>query len=490
MQQMPKCLLIAALMLLVLPAAAQTRFDPLAALKEALADETKAGPTLLALRATDDKDLIVLLKACAQSGDRKLRLFATTSLAQLAGADATEFLMERLYSDTSMVVRAEALVQLMGLKAMGIEQYRQAMKMDDESIRCIAARALIQKGQLDQARETLKQLAQSKDLATASMARLALLTETNDELARQIKQTFDDPKTSEDVLALLLEQIAEEKISAAGSLVKPMMTSAPTTFLCVRACRAYAAIAPEAPKELGQLLAKSDDLIFRVQLVRVIAENANLRPILEQAAKGSDPAAILARMELQRPGGSKLAALAQEAMASEHPIVIDYVLSAAAKDTKEHPDQAGQYVQALLKFVNSVPTNPDNMMRIHHRAAAAVKILADSGDPQARQGLAQIMAQPYDAVVRATVTGLGKSTNQATVCDLSRPLLKSPYRDLRVDAAMNLGRFGDKDAMATLEEAAAGAAQSPLLRAIACWYCIKISGQGKTAAAELAKLVK
>ena len=58
------------------------------------------------------------------------------------------------------------------------------------------------------------------------------------------------------------------------------------------------------------------------------------------------------------------------------------------------------------------------------------------------------------------------------------------------DGALNLGRWGDKDASKVMDQIVASPSESPVLRAMACWYSLKIQGRTKEAARELAKMVK
>ena len=96
----------------------------------------------------------------------------------------------------------------------------------------------------------------------------------------------------------------------------------------------------------------------------------------------------------------------------------------------------------------------------------------------------------HDARARAVLAGLRWSKIRA-VCDLVRPLLKSPYHDLSTDAAMTLGRFGDDAATEHLQNILAHAAQEqPPLVTLACWYLLRIHAQARAAAEELAKTVK
>ena len=144
----------------------------------------------------------------------------------------------------------------------------------------------------------------------------------------------------------------------------------------------------------------------------------------------------------------------------------------------------------LLEFIDSAPTDPDRIQRIHQRVAIAVTNLADCGLKDASDGLEKIMSGKYSAILRAAAAGLGRSRNKELVSRLSRPLLKSSYRDIKEDGALNLGRWGDKDAQEFLDKIVANPSEPPVLRAIACWYSLKAQGRTAQAVRELAKEVK
>ena len=205
------------LTLLLIPAglAAQTHQDAQSYLAKALADSEKASETLAALRATKDQDLLPFFAALSRSGDKNHRLFATAAMAEIAGERAAPFLLERLRKDPSMVIRGEALVNLISLKAISTEGLLEALSAADENVQCLAARGLAEAGRADLALDALKKLTTSKDLATANIARMSLLAMGYREYLQPLKKVVHDPATPANVVALLLAQIVEEKVAAA-----------------------------------------------------------------------------------------------------------------------------------------------------------------------------------------------------------------------------------------------------------------------------------
>jgi HEAT repeat protein len=503
------------------PTGASSKPDALAVLTAALKDDKLAPTTLLSLRAactsgTDDKDLLVLFEALSRCGDKRLRLLATTTLAEIGGKDACPALVERLNNDPAMVVRSEALIHLLALGAVSDDQLRAALKLDDESIQCIAAKTLLLRHQPKEAKEVLQRLSQSKDLATACLSRLSLLTSGDASPRRALLEMAKDRKTPEDVLDLMLQQIAEEKTVWAKDMVEAVLRTEVSPMLKLRAYRTLAAVAPDVTAALVEAIETSDDLVVRVHLMRTLAQQKGCVTALLKMAKADekDIACVLARLELARAGrdADKMSETLKEAFAMGHPVVVDYVLSDAREDLDgrvEPPARSSAvqtqpatrterapvnilrtYVAPLLEFIDSAPTDPEEMLPIHRRTAAAVTWLADSDLKEATDGLEKVMSGKYSAILRAAAVGLGKSKNRQCALRLSRPLLQSPYRDMMEDGALNLGRWGDKDASAVLDKIVANPADMPVLRAMACWYSLRIQGRTKDAAKELAKVVK
>ena len=150
------------------PAWSQDSKAAMAYLSKVFDDAGQTRRALPALRATGDKDLLPVFVALSRSSDRKLRLFATSTLAELGGRGAAEALQERLTRDPTMAIRAEALLRLIELKAISDKQLVEALKISDEAVQSLAARELIRRGRGGAAAETLRKLTGSANLSTSS----------------------------------------------------------------------------------------------------------------------------------------------------------------------------------------------------------------------------------------------------------------------------------------------------------------------------------
>jgi HEAT repeat protein len=390
-----------------------------------------------------------------------------------------------------MVVRTEALLAMVALKVITPDELVAALEAPDENLQCIAARTLVLQGQKkDQAVAALKKLVSSKDAATAAMARMALLGLGEKEHFEPLQALLKDPATSGDVMAILLEQVSEEKITAAGPLLEMLLKSDQPWQIKLRAFRAVSALSETVPPSLTQALAADGQTVFRVHLMRVLAWRTDSAAAVAELAKGEDTIATLARFEQARAkGGDAAGAAAIAVVKLAHPVVIDYLLDRARLDVKDKPAGAEFYIPALVQMIESIHGDPQQIRQEHFRAAKAATILADLATPKASDELKRLLGGKYTAVTRVVATGLLRSKNAAT-CDLMRPLLKSPYDELSTDAALLLGRWGDKDALPLPTALATpGEKHSSLLQTMAGWYVLKINGRSKAAAEELAKAV-
>ena len=482
------------------PAAAQQRTavpakaDPQAVLTRLLGTEGKPQDwAWLALRATGDKELLPLLEALAKSGDVRLRQFAVACLAEIAGKEAAPALADRLANDSENSIRVDALVALVAAGAQTPDLLRAALASNDEQIRCIAARALVNLNHLDDARPALCALIESKDLPTAAISRMSLLAAGNAEMLEPLRKIFRDPKAEPALVVLLIEQAGEQKIKAAMPLLEDALAASHTDDLMrVRAFRAMSAMDDAIGPRLGKAISDSDNRTFQCLMMRVLAERADAEASLKRLAREKELPGVLARVELARraEGFAGLADPLAEAMALGHPIVIEYVLDCAKNDVKKNPRASDAYTPALLAFVESVPRDEARMTREHIQAAMAVKWLAELASPRAVEGLKKLAAGRYDAVLRLTATGLYKSDNLALASELAAPLLASAYPDIQQDAALTLGRNGDKRATAMLEAIVADSNSNPALQTSAAWYLLKIQGKTAQAVQELARQVK
>ncbi|MFB3892100.1 MAG: HEAT repeat domain-containing protein [Phycisphaerae bacterium] len=464
--------------------------DPLKNLVQAISDPARAGQTLSALRATGDKDLAPLLVALSTSGNKDWRLSAMRALAEIVGKDAAEPIAQRLKSDPSMLIRSEALIALIALKACTKERLQEAINSPDESVQCIAARTAVQEGYADIALDTLKKLTASRDADTVALARMSLLKAGQKDQFEPLKALAADPKPSAEALTLLMEQIIEEKIEAGLEIARIVAKSDQPWELRLRAWRAVSAISPAADA-LREAIVASGQTVFRVQMLRVLAAREDSAAQVEALSSGDDSVAVLARMEkLRKAGGAEAAKAVSEAVKLGHPVVLDYVLDRAREDFAARGKDADFYTAGLLAIIQSVEADATSLKAEHVRAAKAATLLADMGTPAAFDGLKKVLAGRYGAPVRVAATGLLRTKNKAA-CDLVRPLLKSPYSELASDAAILLGRFADGDATEYLTSVVSHPDKhSELLVAMANWYLLKIAGRTREAGEALAREVK
>ena len=478
----------------VATAAAQTSapVDPLDDLVKMFQDPAKAAAVLTALRATDDKDLAPFYKALAASGNKDWRLFSIGALADAAGKDAAATFSDRLKNDPSMVVRTEALLAMIALKVGSDDELTAAMNAPDENLQCIAARTLIQKdASRDAALKALEKLTASKDTATAALARMSLLGQGRKDQLDPLRAMMKDPQTPSDVLAIMLEQVGEEKIAPAAELMEMVIASDQPWQLKLRAHRSLSAISDKPPRLLLDAIATADQTVFRVHLTRALALRSDSAAAIEELAKGEGVVAAVARFEKARPaGGDAASKAALDAVRLAHPVVLDYVLDRARQDLKERPAECDFYVPALVNVVESVNADPQDIKQEHFKATRAGTILADLGSPRAIDQIKKILQGKYTAVTRVMATGMLRSTNPA-MCDVARPLLDSPYGELSMDAALLLGRLGDKGASGALRAVTDNPQKNSILLVVmADWYRLKIDGRSKAAAEALAKAVK
>ena len=463
-------------------------------LAEALRDPSMAEATLLALRTTGDAELAGVFAAMSRSGGKERRMLATIALRDFAAdPQAARALLERLQGDPAMAIRAEALIALIAMKAITDQQLIDALKISDEAVQCVAARELVKCLRSQAAAETLSKLVGSNDPGTAAMARLSLLAAGDNTQLGPLEEVITKADTTNDVLAVLLEQIAEDKISAAAGLAERAAASRrPVRPLRVHliAYRALAATSSRAPTILQEDISKTRTTSLSVPLLSILGEHDGAERQLRALGQGDGAVAVLARFELaRRSGGPDAADAAKAVIAMEHPIVIEYLLERASGDIASRGAKAAFYAPALLQCIRSVKASP-TMGIEHRRAAMAATLLADLGSPEAMAGLKAMLAERFSSTVRAAAAGLLRTKNRAA-CELASPLLKSPYQELVTDAALTLGRFGDSAAAEQLGAIVLEPKRhSPVIVTLASWYLLKVSGQARRAAGQLAASLK
>lgn len=482
---------VAALLAFVAPAPGDDR--PAAAyLADAVsAPAGEALPALAALRSTEDERLAPLFAALLRHGDKHLRLFAASSMHLFADEQAPAALRRCFREDPVMAVRSEAMLALDRTGDLTDQDLLAGIGMGDESIQCLAARMLVRRGKPGAAVGTLETLTGSTDPATAALARMSLLGMDRYDGLDAVERTLTDNETPDGVVAMLMDAAAEDEVHPVGPLVRKVALGERSPQTRLRACRAVSVLAEDAPARLTELLLADDNPIFRVGVLRLLADRddaADTLPPLADSQEGIVGA--LARFELARPaadGAARAAAL--EAAAMEHPIVLDYLLARAAEDLEEGPDRAAFYAPALRRIIADTRRRGAGMRPEHFRAARAATLLADLGTPEALASIEQLLSGRYSARTRAVAAGMLRTDNER-VCRVMAGLLDSPFQELSTDAALVLGRFGRAEAREPLAAIVAEADRHrPELVVLASWYLLRVDGRCAQVAVDLADAV-
>jgi len=497
-----------ALLLVVLPltptAMGQNSKPAVSFLNKALDDEKQVRSVLGVIGTVRDPDSQPLLLACLKSVDADYRLFAVRALAALETDTARDALIQRYREEGSAEVRAEVLYQLVQLQAANAALLQQALLDDDESIRALAALALLKQKRQDLAEPALQRIADAKDETAACLARTALLGLGQRGQLAPLRKLAEDPKTPDELLARMLAQITAQKMSGAYELVEAIASSDRPAPLRHQAYIALAAIDPNISRKFALEIGKTSNIVLQAHLLQLLSDRKDARSYLQSLAGGEDASgaiASLARFELTRAagGGAALTRAATRALVvknlrgervAAHPIAIRYILMRAEEDRKAEADKAKPYVPALLGYIRSTRTDSSQMYPEHLQAAKAATFLADFGTPEALAGLKEILAGRYTPVLRATAAGI-RHTNNRQAAELLRPLLDRPYAELQEDAALALGKNRAPSAAGLLAELLNNPERHSLLtNASAAWCLLKINGDAARVAAELAKKIK
>ncbi len=482
---------VAALLALVAPTSADEH-PAVAYLVDAVsAPAAEALPALAALRSTEDERLAPLFAALLRHADKHVRLFAASSM-HLFDDEKTRTALRRCFrEDPVMAVRSEAMLALDRIDDLTDQDLLAGIGMGDESIRCLAARMLVRRGKSGAAVGTLETLAESTDPATAALARMSLLGMDRYDRLDAIERTLTDDETPDGVVAMLMDAAAEGKVRPAAPLVRKVALGERSPQTRLRACRAVSVLAEDAPARLTELLLADDNPIFRVGVLRVLADRDDAAGTLPPIADSQEGiVAALARFELARPAGDDAArAAALEAAAMEHPIVLDYLLARAAEDLEEGPDRAAFYAPALRRIIDDTRGRGAGMRPEHFRAARAATLLADLGTPEARANIEELLSGRYSARTRAVAAGMLRTDNER-VCRVMVGLLDSPFQELSTDAALVLGRFGRAEARKPLTVVVAESdRRRPGLVVLASWYLLRVDGRCAPAALDLVDAV-
>jgi HEAT repeat protein len=461
-----------------------------AVLRDLLADPTADPLAWAALQLRADADLTPVLTAMTRSDQRSIRLLGTTAFAEVAGKAAAPSLLERLQTDPASTIRAEALAQLIRLDAISTSDLLEALDIDDDMVRCLAARALAAV-RPDRAVDTLTALAQGGEQAVSASAQATLLKLGHQKYFDPLRALFASSETPDELLGLLLLQFEDEKIDRAADLARQLAQSDRPAGLRLEALRVLTVIAPRAAVELRSTIQQSDRQVFCVQVLRIMADlpdgPASVADLLDDSRASIR---LLAHFELARLADVQEASeTALAAVRLQHPVVVEYILAVAADDIEDEPRRAAAYVPALWEIIDQAPAGHE-LTRKHFLAAQAVSLLADLGHAESLDLLVGVLEQPYSAGVRAVAAGL-MTSNNPVVCDVMAPLLASPYSELAVDAAMALGSHRDPRANAHLLQILAQPdryATSTIT--VSAWYLLKNAGQTHRVAKELAAEIR
>lgn len=460
-------------------------------LLSALKDNRQAPLALAALRATGDRDLVPLFAALTRATGRPNHIMGIAGLAQLGGPQAIEALHHLARRDPSERDRTQALAELLAMEAANTELLLELSDSPVDGVRLVAARELVIRGRGREAGAALEKLVASADARTAAMARMSLLGLGRGKQYGPLAKILRDPATAARTVELLLGQIAEEKIAAAMDLAGEIAASRDRVdrFRLV----AYRAIASGAggTAKLLDAIARSDRTVFRVYLFRILIKAEAKPDQWAPLAKGTGAVAALARFELARPRGGRVAArAAADAVACGHPVVVVHVLNRAKEDVDSVGPGADWYTQVLLGMIRDVPARRGPVQWEGKAAGRAATLLGDLGTPGALAGLRSLLTGAKRERKLTVVGGLLGTENRAAAL-LVKPLLDSPYNSLSTTASLVLGRFAEPTAAKRL-----GAVirhphrHPPQIVTMACWYLLKIHKRTRPCVEQLVRVVK
>ncbi|MFP4104446.1 MAG: HEAT repeat domain-containing protein [Phycisphaerae bacterium] len=472
------------------PAAAQDA-DPASVLRETISSDRDLWVAMVALRATEEEELVPFFIAATQAKDKKHRFQAIGALRDIGTAEAGKALVTVVRTDDDPTLRAEALVHAIAMEAISDAQLTEAMQQKDERVQSLAARELVARGKGKTAEATLRELVKSEDSRTAAMARLSLLKMGHKEQRDELKKLFEDAETPDSVIALMLEQIREEKIAAAAQLAAYGATKGRPEPVRLLAYKALDAVAGNASQLIATAIAGSDMVVYRVHLLEELADRKDAAGYLRALAKRKSDISEVIEFELARVTGAEdveQATLA--AVKLGHPIVIRHVADRAAADVEELGAQADFYSPALLHFIQNVNASTRKMTREHVLAAKAATVLIDLATPRATKGLKTILEGRYDAVKRAVAAGLLRSRSDLST-ELAMSLLDSPYEEIHTDAVLTLARGGNAAADKPLRQILNHHKRNrPELNVLAAWFLARNTGRTSQAVRALTEKVK
>jgi hypothetical protein len=474
------------------PAEAVTRAEQF--FQAALMDEKMLPFVLKGLQSTKDPDLLPLFASICKSGDKQHRQMATALIDELAGKASAPVLLERLQRDPSMAVRATALVRLLALEAINPEQLITATKIDDEGIQVIAARALVRANRILEAKPVLKKLSNSRDKDTATLARMSLLAAGDQTQIGYLRRVILDPKTQPAQQIRMVDQIRLEKIASALPVATFLAQPDQMQSVRVRAYMAINELSPKAAQILAGAIRTSDSLAFKLNLLRMLAERDDGGHLVAEFADGpkDDSFAVVARFEQARKIGDEHGSLAAStAIAQEHPIVIEYVLTKMQTDIEKNREKADFYTLPVLAYVRSADLDGRRFTSAHERVALAVQLIGELGSENARKGLWDILSLPDTSTVKQLTAGALYRCKNKQYASLVHPLLKSPFPNLKTYSALLLAKNDNTDALPVLLsiQERTSSNQTDVLT-LTNWYLLKLAGQSKETVEKLVKSIE
>lgn len=456
-----------------------------------LQDSEKLPFVLAGLRSTKSPALLPLYKLFLESSEKSHRMIATVQIAQIAGKDAVPYLRARFLNDSQMVIRVRALLELQKLNALQVKDLQKVIKLQDQELQLLCARALIRKNKANLAEPVLQKLTKSKDINTAIFARMSLVRAGDQIQVSYLKRFANSEEASTQLKLFMLSHITEDKIEALLPVVK-LFTQSPINKIRVRAYQALLALQPTSTREISRTILASDSIYLQINLLRLLADSKKSPSMLKNLSSIKGTAGQVARFEynrLTKNYGKSQVKLVTDLLAEREPIIIEYVLNRMRQDTKKIQTSADFYTPGVLKYINSEKLSEQGLTRTNDRVAQAIYLLADLDTRQALAGIKKLLqTRNNDTLVMLTTGALYRSDNPSCA-DLVRPLLKSPVANIRHYAAITCAKFGDPSAIPVLIEIQ----QSKLLSGstdlltLTNWYLLKLGGIEKNAFISITK---
>jgi len=435
-------------------------------------------PIILAgLRSTEDESLVPFFASLATSGDKKLRLTATSSVAMVGGNKAVLTLADRLMNDPSMLVRSEAIFQLKRLNAADKQLLTRALDIEDDAVKLIAARGLVEKGEKTAAAEVLKELTRSRDLSTSTLARMTLLGIGDSQQIKHLNKVILDKNTPHRLLMRLMHQARESKISAAGPLVDTLVDEKYPLQVRISAYMAKTAVSPESGKEIISEIQKSDNIVIQCNLMKIICTMENSSRLFKFLLKEKGLVGDMARFEIAvGTGGDDAKASLKKMLEPGHPIIVDYVISRMGMDIEANNKKTDFYIGPLLHFVKNADISARRMTPTNIKITEIIKLMGQTDSAESVRAINDLLKEDNDKTLRELVTASLFRCDSEKICRIIHPLVKSPFPKLMKYATLILARHGDRRAIGPLVKLQASSLDSEIeLLTLVNWYILKFA---------------